>query len=210
MSSEQTFSTSDLRSTAQDYKRAAARKYKWALGPVERVGRPAGSMRPHRPSETCVLTLLPYNIALKLTCCSDYNIKRRETKSAVASLAHGTKIARKHDMLEGTSNAISDSSDSNSDHEEIATSPPADVDIMYSFDAAHGPSHGSEILNVALAKAVQKFEEKETVKLVKNEYDIIDSEGESVGLTPVKKGKGKAKAEPVVVRDDEDEEYEFI
>lgn len=137
-------------------------------------------------------------------------MKRRETKSAVASLAHGTKIARKRDMLEGTSNAISDSSDSNSDLED-AGSPPADVGIMYSFDAPRGPSHGSQIFNVALAKAVKKFEEKETVKLVKNEYDIIDSEGESVGLTPVKKGKGKAKAEPAVVHDEEeDEEYEFV
>ena len=52
MSSEQTFSTSDLRSTAQDYKRDAARKAKWHLGPVERDGRGVGNPRPFRPSET--------------------------------------------------------------------------------------------------------------------------------------------------------------
>jgi len=52
MSSEQTFSNADLRSTAQDSKREAARKHKWHLGPVERVGRGAGNPRPHRPSET--------------------------------------------------------------------------------------------------------------------------------------------------------------
>ena len=52
MSSEQTFSTSDLRSTAQDYKRDATRKHKWRLGPVERVGRGISNPRPFRPSET--------------------------------------------------------------------------------------------------------------------------------------------------------------
>lgn len=120
-------------------------------------------------------------------------------------------MARKHDMIEGT--AVSDdSSGSNSDHDETTPSPPADAGVMYSFDASRGPSHGSQILNVALAKAVEKFEEKETVRLVKNEYDIIDSEGESVGLAPAKKGKAKAAkaaAEQVVVPD-ADEDYEFV
>lgn len=135
-------------------------------------------------------------------------MKRREAKGAVASLAHGAKMARKRDMLEG--NAVSDdSSSSNSDHDELTPSPAPDAGVMYSFDATRGPSEGSQILNVALAKAVKKYEEKETVKLVKNEYNVIDSDGESVGLTPVKKGKAKAKAAPAVVPD-EDEDYEFV
>ena len=114
-------------------------------------------------------------------------------------------------MLESASaNAISDdSSGSNSDFEEGTPSPPPDVGVMYSFDAPRGPSHGSQILNTALNKAVAKFEEKETAKLVKNEYEILDSEGESIGLSPIKKGKGKAKAEPVVVPD-ADEDFEFV
>lgn len=142
-------------------------------------------------------------------------MKRREAKGAVASLAHGTKLARKRDMLEGpaTVKAISDDIESatshSSDCDECSPSPPPDVGIMYSFDAPRGPSHGSEILNVALAKAVEKFEEREMDKLVKDEYDIIDSEGESIGLSPVKNGKGKAKIESLVVPD-EDEDYEFV
>ena len=113
-------------------------------------------------------------------------------------------------MLEGTTATTNsdDSSTSNSDFEEGTPSPPADAGVMYSFDAARGPSHGSEILNVALAKAVEKFEEKETAKLVKNEYDIIDSEGESVGLSPAKK-EGKRKAKIELVQEDE-EDYEFV
>ena len=137
-------------------------------------------------------------------------MKRREVKGAVASLAHGTKIARKQDMLEGgaVSNAVSDDSSSLSSDNEEGTSSPPDAGVMYSFDASRGPSHGSQIFNVALAKAVQKFEEKETAKLVKNEYDVIDSEGESIGLSPVKKGKSKAKAASLLVPE-EDEDYDL-
>ncbi|KAK5129702.1 hypothetical protein LTR08_002946 [Meristemomyces frigidus] len=193
MSSEQPFSTSDLRSTAQDYKRDAARKHKWALGAVATAGtgRPVGGKpRPHRPSET------------------EYNFKRRETKGAVAALQNGDKVARKQDMLEGA--AVSDdSSNSASDYDETP-SPPADAGITYSFDAKRSPSHGSQILNVALAKAVEKFEERETVKLVKNEYEVLDDEGESVAVTLGKKVKAKAKATTTSVPDAEEEDYEFV
>ena len=98
-----------------------------------------------------------------------------------------------------------DSSNSASDCDETP-SPPADAGVMYSFDANRGPSQGSQILNVALAKAVEKFEERETVKLVKNEWEVLDEEGETV---PDKKSKNKAKANPVVVPD-ADEDYEFV
>jgi hypothetical protein len=142
-------------------------------------------------------------------------MNRRLTKSAVASLAHGAKVARKHDMLDGPTelaeerDLASASSGSESDND---SAPPADLGIMYSFDAPTGPTEGSQILNVALAKAVQKFEEKETVKLVKDEYEILDSEGESVGLLSVKgKSKAKVREAPVLVAAvDEDEDYEFV
>ncbi|KAF2487662.1 hypothetical protein BDY17DRAFT_320187 [Neohortaea acidophila] len=197
MASERTFSTSDLRSAAQDSKRSATRKHKWQLGSVQRVGGAPNHPRPSHPSETY------------------FNARRRDAKGAVASLAHGTKIARKHDIRESTANAVSDDSSSNSssDHDDshkASSSPPSETEIMYSFDAARGPSRGSEILNVALAKAVEKFEERETAKLVKNEYDVIDSEGESVGLSSTgKRGKGKGKALSVPLVD-EDEDYEFV
>ncbi|KAK5128290.1 hypothetical protein LTR85_002957 [Meristemomyces frigidus] len=189
MSSEQTFSTSDLRSTAQSYKRDAAHKHKWALGSAETVSRAAGGKpRPLRPSETA------------------YDVKRRETKGAVAALQSGVKVARKQDMLEDT--AVSDDSGSASDYDDTP-SPPADVGVTYSFDASRGPSQGSQILNAALHKAVKRFEERETVKLVKDEYEVLDDEGESVGLTPAKKGKTKTKAAPITVPD-ADDDYEFV
>lgn len=80
-------------------------------------------------------------------------------------------------MLEGAV-VTDDSSGSNSDEYDETSAPPVDAGITYSFDAAKSPSQGSQILNVALAKAVQKFEDRETVKLVKSEYELVDSEGE--------------------------------
>jgi hypothetical protein len=109
-------------------------------------------------------------------------------------------------MLEGT--AVSDdSSNSASDYDEMP-SPPADAGVMYSFDATRAPSHGSQILNAALAKAVERFEDRETVKLVKDEYEVLDDEGESVGLTPAGRSR-KAKLQPIIVPD-ADEDYELV
>jgi hypothetical protein len=126
-------------------------------------------------------------------------------------------MTRKHDMLDAATDLpIHDdsSASSSSDHDDETSPalPPPDAGVMYSFDAPRGPTEGSQILNVALVKAMEKFEDKATVKLVKDEYDVIDSEGESVGLSPVKnKGKGKAVEKAVLVEArDEDEEYEFV
>lgn len=60
-------------------------------------------------------------------------------------------------------------------------------------------------MNVALAKAIEKYEDKETVKLVRREYEVLDDEGESLGLSPVKRGKGAK-----VTIGGEDEDYEFV
>ena len=115
-------------------------------------------------------------------------------------------------MLEGTAATSSDeSTNSNSDFDEGTPSPPADAGVMYSFDAARGPTKGSQILNVALAKAVERFEDRETSKLVKDEYDVLNADGDTV-VSPAKKGKSKAKSESVkAIRVlDADEDYEFV
>lgn len=113
-------------------------------------------------------------------------------------------------MLEGNTSDEASSNTSASDFSDDTPSPPADADITYSYDASHGPTQGSQIFNVALAKAVEKFEERETVKLVKDEYDVLDAEGESVA-SPARKEKVKKIGGMGATRvPDADEEYEFV
>ncbi len=59
-----------------------------------------------------------------------------------------------------------------------STVPEPDAEISYSFDAPRGPHQGSQILSMALAKAVEKFEVKATEKLVKEEYEVVGKEAE--------------------------------
>ena len=91
--------------------------------------------------------------------------------------------------------SASDESSADEDVEHPSTAP--DADIAYSYDASRGPTHGSQILNYALDKAVERFETKETEKLVKREYEVLDLDDDDVP-------RGKRRVAP------EDDEYEFI
>lgn len=62
--------------------------------------------------------------------------------------------------------------------QRASTDPEPDAGISYSFDAPRGPHQGSQILSMALAKAVEKFEVKATEKLVKEEYEVIAQDKE--------------------------------
>jgi hypothetical protein len=94
--------------------------------------------------------------------------------------------------------SASGDSSADEDVEHPSAAPAPDAEIAYSYDAHRGPSHGSQILNHALEKAVERFETKETEKLVKNEYEVLDRDldDESPRL--------KRHVAP------EDEEYEFV
>lgn len=83
--------------------------------------------------------------------------------------------------------------------EHPSTAPAPDAEVAYSFDATRGPSHGSQILNHALEKAIEKYEIKETDKLIKNEYDVLDADAEI--LSPLPKKRNIAP---------EDEDYFFV
>ena len=84
-----------------------------------------------------------------------------------------TRLPRKH----GAEYDISDSS-AEEDVREASAAPEPDAEILYSFDAPRGPAEGGHILSMALAKAVEQFETKETEKLVKNEYEVVGKEKE--------------------------------
>ncbi|KAL1303371.1 hypothetical protein AAFC00_006768 [Neodothiora populina] len=192
MCSEQ---VSDLRAAAQDYKRDEDEKRKWALGPKYARGRGADAHpRPMRVNES-------------------FETRRRWEKQEAARLSSTgkAKLARKQDMTlagQDLANLSEDSNTSEDDVEHETVAP--DAGVMYSFDAFKSPSHGSQILNAALAKAIDKYEDKQTTKLVHSEYEVLDAqvdEEESLGLSPIKvKGRGKTNK----VIDAEDEEYEFL
>jgi hypothetical protein len=63
------------------------------------------------------------------------------------------------------------------------------------------------VLGYALTKAVENFENKETDKLVKDEYEVLDSEGEII-LGKHSKNAPTSKKPSIVL--DEDEDYELL
>lgn len=111
------------------------------------------------------------------------------------------KMARKHDIINEQYSSSGDSS-ADEDVEEASTAPEPDAEITYSYDAARGPSHGSQVLSMALAKAVERFENHATDKLVKEEYEVLDNDGESVASDKPRRTKAAAASE--------EDEYEFV
>jgi hypothetical protein len=83
--------------------------------------------------------------------------------------------ALRNEVVEGTNGPVAGVSDSSGEEEifDASTAPVPDVDVMYSFDAYSGPARGSDVLSQAINKAVQRYENKETEKLVK-EYDLVE------------------------------------
>ncbi|MBE7179974.1 MAG: hypothetical protein INR71_02005 [Terriglobus roseus] len=121
-------------------------------------------------------------------------------------------MAQKHEILRERSAA----SDSSADEDVVSplAAPTPSADVYFSFDSQRSPSHGSQILNAALAKAIDKFENTATEKMVKDEYDVLDSNGDVVPASPAPAARGKKArktdhlvAVPAVADDDD---YEII
>ncbi|KAI9861954.1 MAG: hypothetical protein M1813_005024 [Trichoglossum hirsutum] len=145
--SEQVFEIHDLRSDAVGNQREKAHHAKVAAGQLE-LGRPLSNRQLN-------------NAAI-----------RRQTGKELAKASHLAHKALKHDIL---SELPSDSSANTSDDEEVVT-PTRDAGVTYSFDVPRGPGRGSQILGMALAKAVERYEGQEFERLVREEYDIVSEE----------------------------------
>ena len=109
---------------------------------------------------------------------------------------HKARSAVRNDIAYAGSES---SADEDIEHPSVAPVP--DAEITYSFDADRGPSHGSQILGLALAKAVERFEVRQTDKLIKDEYEVLDLNAGALSPAPKVARKGVAA---------EDEDYEFI
>ncbi|KAE9979194.1 hypothetical protein BLS_009041 [Venturia inaequalis] len=163
----------DLRSNSVDYRRESESKAKWARGEAWGPGR------------------------TKEAHGAPTRMKPKFPRTNQELGIKNAKMAQRHDIID-TRTAHSDSSgDEMPDESSVAP----DAGITYSFDAPKGPTHGSTVLSTALAKAVERFENNETEKLVKNEYEVL---GESDVRTPIKKGGKRS------MLADEEDDYEFI
>lgn len=91
------------------------------------------------------------------------------------------------------------SADEDVEHPSVAPVP--DAGVAYSFDAQRGPSHGSQILGLALDKAIQSYEVRQTDKLIKDEYEVLRLDDDALSPGPKVGRKGVPR---------EDEDYEFI
>jgi len=172
MSTDQTFSTGDLRSGAHEYNRSKGQRVKWAHGQAFGPGRRVEDQHP-RPSR------MPVYAKPKDMGAGDPRQKAR--------------VAVKNDI-----NYASGDSSADESIDEASAAPVPDADITYSYDASRGPSQGSQILGVALAKAIERYEVRETDKLIKEEYDVLDV---AEAATPAP----KVNKEGV-----EEEDYEFV
>jgi len=179
---DSSYNTQDLRAVARDYKRDADYQHKWENGEARGPGR--SSVAHARPAKTSQLAALRYH-----------------NKAGKESAINRTKINQKRDLVYDTAEAT----DSSADEEvEPSAAPEPDSEITYSYDAERGPSQGSQVLGYALSQAVERFENKATDKLVKDEYLVLDSDGE-----PVASKSDKRKATRSIEHDEEDE-YEFL
>ena len=102
---------------------------------------------------------------------------RREVEFQQNKAAQVAKISRKHDSRFDTDTCTSDSS-TEENVKEASAAPEPDAGYTYSYDAPRGPGKGSQILGIALAKAVEKFETKAMEKLVQEEYEVIGNDKE--------------------------------
>ena len=103
-------------------------------------------------------------------------LNTHRVRRAIQRQAWGSNISRKHPVIDADNNT-SDSS-AEEDVKEASAAPVPDAGIAYSFDAPRGPGQGSEILTMAINKAVERFEIKATEKLVKDEYEVVTKEAE--------------------------------
>jgi hypothetical protein len=81
------------------------------------------------------------------------------------------------DAMDGPLANVTDTSSGDEDTPDPSVARlPAEADFMYSYDALSGPHRGTDVLSQAITQAVERFENNETEKLVKKEYDMVDSQ----------------------------------
>ncbi|KAF7161033.1 hypothetical protein CNMCM5623_006710 [Aspergillus felis] len=165
MASE-TVVNSDLRRAGTEAKRQHDRKAKWAYG--GRSALPHGNLK---------APFLPITRPAKPLFRNPPAIKRWHQQN-LNHVARDSRVSLHYDIQEILDNGTSDSSSGEEVEEPVAIEKSPEVMIV-DEDEILNPYEvsGQTILSEAVNKAVEKFETKETEKLVK-EYEIVSRESE--------------------------------
>lgn len=230
----------DLRSASRSYNRDKNHTTKWSLGPRPNLNQPTldSAWTANAPSTTNVKTV-PEKWSGRYICTNISTHQNQNTNTSrtngpskshanVSSKARGTshysiesanlRVTRKQDALREIT-----SPDSKSLSRSLAdllpsttTSIPiqkneADVDVLYSFDKKASPSEKVG-LGGLIERAEERWREKETVRLVRCEYEVLDGEGEGVvvGKRGRKGGDGGVGGGGVGKVVDDEDEYELV
>ncbi|MCJ1233753.1 hypothetical protein MMC14_001711 [Varicellaria rhodocarpa] len=142
-----------------DFKRDADHRHKWALG---KLGEDDGFSR--------TIPVTPVTSKVRTAIRRQYRYPRKP-------------LSRIEPELDSNASSPGEESYLRKITKEASTSPEPDAGITYSYDAPRGPGQGSEILSLAINKAVERFETKVTEKLVKDEYEVVahDKEAGNIG-----------------------------
>jgi hypothetical protein len=87
--------------------------------------------------------------------------------------------------------------------------------VLYSFDSVKSPGEKGRKVDLGglVEQAEKKFLNQQTERMVKESYEVLDVEGESVVLTGGKKKKGSPKTKAVKFEAksvDEDDGFELV
>ncbi|KAI9887656.1 MAG: hypothetical protein M1823_000520 [Watsoniomyces obsoletus] len=103
--------------------------------------------------------------------CDERDIVKRRRAERIECLNEKRAVSRTHFAT------IVDENDNGDDRDESIPQtilhPSNDPEVFYSFDAPNGPGQGNHILDHALTKAVERFEVKQTDKLIREEYEVV-------------------------------------
>lgn len=165
--------THDLRGPAMNHKRRRTQIEKWALTPTV-TDTEKRTLDDNEPTVICLRPPKPHIKPVHSKQKVNAAIKRWYGRDIIKS-NHLRAMAEKHDVLE---QLHSDGSD-NDLPEAIGAASSGDEGITYSFDAPTGPRQGDHLLSEALTQAVQRFEGQQTDKLIKAEYEIVQTEAEA-------------------------------